>query len=190
LLGLGIVLSGMILAWPNPTSIVPAALLNFAVLTVLALLLELPLAHLPAALCFALAYVVFYHVITGHVSWQNLRVVSLLEISDSIGSGQALTHLFLPFVIASTWLAKRKRGNDSLWYLIAACISGVVSLFFLTVYGFNEVGDPHGLWISYLFYALGAFFVVQQFRLKGFSWVGSLLLLVSFFHAFGPWLGR
>ena len=44
LIGTLIVLSGMILAWPNPASIVPAALLNFAVLATVAVLLELPIA--------------------------------------------------------------------------------------------------------------------------------------------------
>src|ERR1051325_10267154 len=54
ILGLMIVLAGMIFAWPNPASIVPAALLNFAVFTALALALELPVGHLIAAMCFAL----------------------------------------------------------------------------------------------------------------------------------------
>src|SRR3954454_7960363 len=64
ILGLMIVLAGMILAWPNPASIVPAALLNFVILTTLAVVLELPVAHVIAALCFALAYVVTFHVIS------------------------------------------------------------------------------------------------------------------------------
>ena len=42
ILGVMIVLAGMILAWPNPSSIIPAALLNFAIFTVLAIALRLP----------------------------------------------------------------------------------------------------------------------------------------------------
>src|SRR5712664_2272036 len=41
ILGAVIVVAGMILAWPNPASIVPAALLNFAVFTLLAIALDL-----------------------------------------------------------------------------------------------------------------------------------------------------
>ncbi|HET9479392.1 MAG TPA: hypothetical protein VFO72_08610, partial [Pyrinomonadaceae bacterium] len=41
ILGVMIVLAGMMLAWPNPASIVPAALLNFAIFTALAVALEL-----------------------------------------------------------------------------------------------------------------------------------------------------
>ena len=40
ILGVMIVLAGMILAWPNPASIVPAALLNFAIFTALAVALS------------------------------------------------------------------------------------------------------------------------------------------------------
>ncbi|MGH9968308.1 MAG: hypothetical protein ACREBG_10825, partial [Pyrinomonadaceae bacterium] len=88
ILGVVIVLSGMVLAWPNPASIVPAALFNFAVFTALAVLLEIPGAHLVASFCLGLAYVVLFHVMAGHVAWQNLRVTSLLRESLSVSSGQ------------------------------------------------------------------------------------------------------
>lgn len=190
LIGTFMVVSGMILAWPNPASIIPAALLNFAVLTALALLLELPVAHFLAAMCVALAYVVLSHVIAGHIPWQNLRVVSLLEVSDSASSGQTLTHLFIPFMVASIGFSRKKRRNDSLSYLIAACTVAVVSLIFLTRYGFNLPGDPHSLWLSYLFYAAGAFWVAEQTKWRAFAWIGSGLLLVSSYHALGPWSGH
>ena len=67
IIGTVIVLSGMILAWPNPASIVPAALFNFAVFTALAFLLEILVSHLLAAGCFALAYLVSFHVLVGHI---------------------------------------------------------------------------------------------------------------------------
>src|SRR5262249_28341565 len=72
IIGTTIVLAGMILAWPNPASIVLAALLNFAAFSALALLLDLPLAHVVAAFCFTLGYLVLFHVLAGHIAWQNL----------------------------------------------------------------------------------------------------------------------
>src|SRR5215212_4662185 len=107
ILGVMIVLAGMILAWPNPASIVPAALFNFVVFTALAVALELPVAHVIAALCFALAYVVTFHVISGNITWENLRVMSLLEVSVSVPSGQALVGAVALFVVASEWLKNR-----------------------------------------------------------------------------------
>src|ERR1044072_8250311 len=113
ILGVMIVLAGMILAWPNPASIVPAALLNFAVFTVLAFTLELPAAHLISALSFALAYVVTCHVLMGNITWENLRVMSLLDVSLSVRSGQLLVGAVALFIVVSEWLTQRGRRRDS-----------------------------------------------------------------------------
>ena len=188
IMGTVIVMSGMILAWPNPASIVPAALLNFAVLTALAVLLDLSFAHFLAAICFSLAYVVLFHVLAGHIAWQNLRVVSLLDVTTSAGSGQALAGLFVLFVVTSEWLIRKRRKSDSVSYLISACTVAIVSLLYLTEYGFNLPGDPHGLRFFYLLYAVGAFWLARRNVLPVFGWIGSALLLVSLFHVLGPWL--
>jgi hypothetical protein len=183
ILGVMIVLAGMILAWPNPASIVPAALLNFAVFTVLALALELPVAHLIAAICFALAYLVTSHVLAGNITWQNLRVMSLLEVSLSVGSGEALVGAFALFLIASEWLSQRKREGDSHYYLVSACLIAIVSLLLATVFGFTSA-EYAPLWIVYGIYSLGAFWVAWRRRLSPFAWAGSALLLFSLAHNF------
>ena len=117
ILGLSIATAGMILAWPNPASILPAAILNFAILTTLAIVLELPFAHLIAAGCFSLAYFVLFHVLAGHVKWLNLRVTSLVNVSLDISTGQSLLGVFAIFLIASEWLRKVKRDQESIYYL-------------------------------------------------------------------------
>ena len=183
ILGVMIVLAGMILAWPNPASIVPAALLNFAVFTVLAIALELPVAHLIAAICFALAYLVTGHVLVGNITWQNLRVKSLLEVSLSVGSGEALIGAFAIFVIASEWLSQRKRERDSYYYVVAACLIGFVSLALVTVFGLAR-SEYVPLWIVYGAYSLGAFWIAWRRKLSPFAWIGSALLLFSFAYNF------
>jgi len=189
LLGTLVVILGMILAWPNPASVVPAALLNFAVLVTIAVLLELPVAHFLAALCFSLAFLVVTHVVGGNLPWQNLRVVSLLDVMARGSSGQALLFLFIPFVIASILLEKKQRAKDSFWYLTSACVVAGISLLLLTKYGYNIPGDPHFIWLCYLFYAIGAFFLAFRKGSRVFGWVGSFLFLVAASHAIGPWLG-
>ena len=195
ILGLMIVLAGMILAWPNPASIVPAALINFAVLTVLAVALELPFAHVTATLCFALAYVVTFHVVSGNITWENLRVMSLLEVSVSVRSGQALVGAVALFVIASEWLKNRALGNrtsqegglapasDS--YIVAASITAVVSLMLVTGLGLQAL-DQYAIWIVYGLYALGAFWLAWRRNAVPFTWVGSALLLVALALNFAP----
>ena len=182
ILGAGIVITGMILAWPNPASIVPAALLNFAVFTLLAIALDVPIAHLLAAGCFALAYLILFHVLAGHVSWQNLRVMSLLDVTLSLNSGQALVGTFVVFLAASERLVKMRRQVDGHYYLLAACSIGILSLILVTGFGgwpSGGVGGPHEIWIVYALYALGAFRIAWTRRLTQFSWIGSVLLLCA-----------
>jgi hypothetical protein len=183
ILGVMIVLAGMMLAWPNPASIVPAALLNFAIFTALAVALELPVAHLIAAICFALAYLVTSHVVVGNITWQNLRVMSLLDVSFSVASGQVLVGAFALFVIASEWLSQRRRERDSHYYLISACLIGVVSLALATMFGIWG-SEYHALWVVYGFYSLGAFWIAWCHKLLPFTWIGSALLLFSLAHGF------
>jgi hypothetical protein len=202
LLGLMIVLAGMILAWPNPASIVPAALLNFAILTALAVALELPVAHVPAALCFALAYLVTFHVVSGNITWENLRVMSLLEVSVSVRSGQALAGAVALFVLASEWLENRKwlksktslknrtsqegrLAPASVCYIVAASITAVVSLLLVTALGLPAL-DEYSIWIIHGLYALGAFWLAWRRRAVGFTWVGSALLLSCLALNFAP----
>lgn len=184
ILGVMIVLAGMILAWPNPASIVPAALLNFAIFTVLAVTLRLPAGHLLATLCFALAYVVTFHVFAGNIDWVNLRVMSLLNVSLSINSGQALIGAFAIFVAASEWLTSRGRERDSFYYFVAAGFVAAISLILATLFGLLSV-EYHALWIVYGLYSLGAFWIAWRRHLAPFIWIGSALLLFSLAHGFG-----
>ncbi|HEU4711292.1 MAG TPA: hypothetical protein VFS76_06985 [Pyrinomonadaceae bacterium] len=182
--GVAVVLLGMILAWPNPASIVPTALLNFAIFTALAIALELPAAHLIAAGCFALAYLVVYHVFAGHISWENLRVMSLLEVSLSVSSGQAWAGVFVLFVAASEWLLRLKRARDADYYLVAAAGLATLSLVLVTWFGklagwLEGTSQDHSLWIVYGIYALGAFWIAARRRLTQVAWVGSALLIVA-----------
>ncbi|HEY2961789.1 MAG TPA: hypothetical protein VGJ37_05200 [Pyrinomonadaceae bacterium] len=178
ILGVFIVLLGMILAWPNPASIVPAALLNFVVFTALAIALELPVAHLIAANCLALAYLVLFQVSAGRVAWANLRVTSLLEMTLSLSSGQALAATFVIFLIAAEWLSRKRRARDSYYYLLAACVIALVSLALLAVFGFGITAN-HWLWIVFGVYSLGAFWIAWRQKQTAFSWIASGLFLFA-----------
>jgi hypothetical protein len=184
ILGVLVVLSGMILAWPNPAGIVPAALFNFAVFTTLAVLLNIPRAHLPAAFCFSLAYIVLFHVMAGHVAWQNLRETSLLRESLSVSSGQALAPLFVMFLLAFEWLARKRSKSESKSYLIAAGVVAMVSLALVTGYGLWFSSSTHAVWLVYALYAVGAFWIAFRVNRIVFSWIGSALLLAAFAQAF------
>lgn len=183
LLGVAVVLAGMILAWPNPASIIPAALFNCAIFTALAIALELPVAHLIAVNCLALGYLVAFHVSAGRVAWQNLRVRSLLEVVLSAQSAQALAGAFVAFLIATEWLGRKKRARDSYYYLVAACEVAVVSLALLALFGLWTTAN-HWLWIVLAIYSLGGFWITWRRNQQAFAWLGSTLLLFAFADLF------
>lgn len=181
--------SSILLAWPNPASVAPAALFNFAVFTAAAILFEIPRAHLIAAVSFALFYLVGFHAAFGHVNWQLTRTDSLLNALVSIGSAQALTPLFVLFIAASEWLTCRARIVESRCYLITAGAIAFVSLTLTTVYGFGRTGDPYGASLIYAVYAAGAFWLAWRKGQAALSWIGSFLLLLTFAETLGAWLG-
>ncbi|HEX5890668.1 MAG TPA: hypothetical protein VFY61_18285 [Pyrinomonadaceae bacterium] len=183
ILGLMIVLSGMVLSWPNPASIVPAALLNFAIFTALAIALRLPVAHLIAANCLALAYLIVFHVLAGHVAWRNLRVSSLVEVVLSLPTAQALVGAFVIFLIVNEWLGKKKFVRDSYYYLVAACEIAVLNLALLALFGF-WTSDNDWLWVVLTIYALGGFWITWRRNQQAFAWIASTVLLFAFADVF------
>jgi hypothetical protein len=178
-MGMAVVLSGMFLSWPNPASIVPAALLNFAVFTGIAIFLELPPAHIVAAGCLSLAYVVVLQVIAGHVHWRNLRETSLLQVISSVGTGKALVVPFVLFTLTHEWLTRKQRKRDALSYLFAACSVAFASLVLVSWYGLRIAGDPHYVSVIFAIYTAGAFWFSWRERSVAFTWIGVAFLFFT-----------
>jgi hypothetical protein len=179
ILGTVLAVAGMVLAWPNPASIVPAALFNFALFTAVAVFLDEPRAHVIAAGCLTLAYVIAFHVMARHVPWENLRVASLLRITESLSTGQALTIPFVSFALVHEWLGRRRKASHAFSYLLAACTVAVVSLLFLFAFGIGPENDPYHIWAILALYAAGAFWFAWREKLVGFTWTGAVLLFLT-----------
>src|SRR5438094_2907619 len=179
ILGMVIVLAGMILAWPNPASLVPAALLNFAVFTAIAIYLDLPPAHIFAAGSLTLAYVVAAQVMSGRVPWQNLRVTSLLKVTNSVSTGRALIIPFVLFALTNQWLRTKERKRDAFSYLFATCGVAIVSLLLVTVHGVGFAGDPHRVSFILMLYSAGAFSFAWREKFVAFTWIAATLLFLA-----------
>ena len=189
ILGSVIALAGVVLSWPNPASIVPSTLIAFFVFTAIATTLKLRVGHLIAAICIALAYLVTFHVAAGSVPWTNLRVFSLLNASLSASSGTALVGIYLVFLGASEWLARHGRRVDSTYYQIACGLLAAVSLTLVTLFGVVGPSENYHVWLVYLAYSLGAFWIAWRRRIEVLSWVGSALALFAVAHAFADVVG-
>src|ERR1700686_4984751 len=179
ILGMAVALSGIVLSWPNPAGIVPAALLNFAVFTAIAVFLELPPAHFLAASCFSLAYIVTFHVIAGHVHWRNLRVTSLLHTTTSVSTGKALIVPFVLFTLTHEWLKRKQRPRDAFSYFLAACAVTIVSLLLVGLYGARVSSDPDHVSVIFALYTAGAFWFAGRRNSAAFAWTGAALLFVT-----------
>ncbi len=180
--GMVFALAGMFLAWPNPASVIPAAAFNFILFTSVAVFIDEPRAHVIAAGCLTFAYVVGFHVLLGHVPWQNPAGVSLLHVTLSASTGQALAIPFVAFVLVHEWL-RSKRERDALSYLIAASGVAAASLGFLVLFGIGVPNDPFHIAGIVGLYASGAFWLAWRRKWIAFSWAGAGLLFLAVAHA-------
>jgi hypothetical protein len=187
-LGMAVVLAGMFLSWPNPASLIPAAILNFAVFTSIAIFLELPAAHIVAAGCLSLAYVVALQVLAGHIHWRNLRETSLLGVISSVETGKALVGPFILFTLTHEWLKRKQRRRDASSYFFAACAVAFASLALVSVYGLRIAGDPHYVSVIFAIYTAGAFWFAWRERSVVFTWIGAALLFLTTAQACGSLL--
>ncbi len=183
-IGLIVVVAGMVLAWPNPASVVVAALLGVAIFTALAIALELPAAHLLAAGCFSQACLVSFHVVAGNIRWQNLRVESLLHTTLQISSGYGLTGVCAILLITAELLTRKEKVREGYFYLVGACVIGALSLFTVTLFGPVLGFELPTVWIVYALFAFFALWLSWRHRSVESAWIGIALLLFANASAF------
>lgn len=188
LIGAMLTMAGILLSFPNPASVVPAALLAFFIFTSVAQVFAQPRAHLLAAFCFALAFLVTFLAWTGQVEWQSARSTSLLSDLYSIKSGQAMAALFVLFIAASEVLSRRKQEAAWVYYMTAASVIGGVCLVLATVFGLGRTGDPYFVAPIYFILAAGAFFIAWRRNFSSAGWIGSGVLLLTLAQTFGTLL--
>ncbi len=179
ILGGVVALAGMVLAWPNPASIVPAALINFGLFMAIALFLDEPRAHILGASCLTLAYLLTAHVVLGRVPWRSLQPEPLLQAILAAVSGQAMVIPFISFVLAYDWFRKKSKPRDAFSYLLVACLVAFASLIFLAIFGLGPQSDPYHVSAIAALFAIGAFWFAWREKIIGFAWAGSFLLLLA-----------
>jgi hypothetical protein len=171
-----LMLSTIALAWPDPASMLPLAAIDFGVLTAIAIFFDIPAAHLLAAPCLLLAYLLGFEVAFRHIGW-TATPAEMIRALIAAGNGPALMPLFL-LTGAAAWLLSRRRTTDSKIYAwipvgVAAISIGLASQ------DFGRPGDPHGVAWVYLAYAIVALSLSAWSRRRGADWAGCGLLLAA-----------
>lgn len=189
IIGAMVVVAAMLLAFPNPTSIVLSALISFCIFTWVAILLNLPIAHAVALFSFTLAYIVGFQVVIGRVGWQLPRSESVIPFINSPQTGQLLAPLFLLYLVVSELLRRRSEDKDSQSYFVGSLCVVAISFLLLAYYGFALVGDVYFLTLILAVYSFGFFFYAWTRKLAILTWVGSAFLILSLTQGFGFWYG-
>jgi hypothetical protein len=141
LAGMGAMLAATLLAWPEPGLLIAVCALDFAVLTAVALMARLPIAHAAATPCLAVASLTGFHLLGGHLDVPLPEMAAhLMRLAASPASGSALAVLVVGMAAASEFFARRGRAPDAVAYLAAAVAVSLVSLVLVFLGGADQPG--------------------------------------------------
>jgi len=177
-----VMLASLVFAWPQPVNVMMVALINFAALTVVAFAFRLPLAHLAALPCLALASLLGVLLALGRAENDSQLLLTALL---SATSGKALALLFPLILIACEVLYKRQRKDDGFYYALVTAGLGALSLLLVSLHGFGRAGDPQQIAWVYVLFATSAFYVawrISQVWANYAGWGLAVLSLTQFLH--------
>jgi hypothetical protein len=183
-IGTLVMLAGIVLAWPDPAWMLPVAALDFVALTAVALLFELPAAHLLAAPCLMLGYLVGFHAVR-EVGWHGVTPIAMARALLSAPSGTALVPIVTLLAGAAELFRRARRDSDAQFYTFITGGAGLLSLALVSAYGFARAGDPGGATWLFSLYAAGGFWLAWRMRRVEATWAASLLMLAALVQAIG-----
>jgi hypothetical protein len=154
-----VMLGCIALAWPNPAGMVPVALIDFVVLSAIALFIGFPAAHGLALPCLGFAYLLLCHLLlpaehTDHLKWteQPERVMAAMV---SATAGPALLGLAMILGLGAGGLMKWTRKVDAVFYGAGAAVAAALSLLLVSAHGLGRMDDHGAAWV-YTIYAVAA----------------------------------
>lgn len=191
LLGAAISLAGLVIGWPEPSALLPAAVAEFVLLSYLAWRYELPALHLPAAWCLAVACVLGAHLFDGRVVWWGETPAGMWHTLISGESGLLLA----PLVVLYAGLAMVfRRREHAAWPALGGATLTLMSasVALLVWFGYGNAGIPLGAGWIYLLYAAGMIAWSTRSEHRWPAWLGLGLLLLATWQLvvfrFGPGL--
>ncbi len=148
--GMAIMLAAVPLAWPGPWTTALVCGFNFVVLTIVAIRLGLPLAHVAALPCLVAGYLTAYHHFIGSLQADGGQQLIALLVSQS--TGLALVGLVLALAVAAEMLVRTSYRIHGIYYAIAGSVLALASLAIVNARG---IGNPGHAAIVTGIYAIG-----------------------------------
>ena len=176
--GGGVMLGAIVLAWPEPLVLDLVAIVDFAILTLVAWRFAMPAAHAFAALAIVAAYVVTLAVMREHVTWRSHDPVALLNSFCSALTGTLLTPLFVLLAAAAGLWSRAKCLGEAKAYGLIAAVTALASITLVSLYGFGRLDDGGATWV-YALYALGSLIAARFVHRSAVAWLGSALLAAA-----------
>jgi hypothetical protein len=167
------------LAWPDPATLLPVAVMNVATLSGIAFGFGIPSALLPAGVALVAGWLVGYHWQQGNVSWMLPSYEPMTSALFSVASGHALAPLVGLLGLFAALLGRWNRKADAT--MVAAVAGGtlVASLGLLLWFGFGRFGDPNGATWTMAAYAVATLAAAAVTDIGAVAGAGWALLLVA-----------
>lgn len=188
-----LMLSALVLAWPQPNLLILVGTLNFAILTPLAVAGRLPALHVPAMGCAALAGLIGFHVGQGNLTWADPQ--SVQHVIGWLLAGRSGLVLLAFSVLASlagvVW-ERAGRPADNLACLASAGMLSVLSLLIALWDGFEGGRDVALATPIFAFYAVAALVAARSIGrwtsgslqiVRALAWTATGLWFVALLHA-------
>ncbi|MBX9787645.1 MAG: hypothetical protein K2Y37_01915 [Pirellulales bacterium] len=156
LVGMGVMLGGAALAWPQPAMLIVVAAIIFVVLSFVAQVYAMPAAHVPAAVALTIGYLFGVHVVRGDLDWLTPSQNAALRALASAVTGNALAVPAVLYGGLAALCSWRRRHELAGYFVAIAAALAAASLLLVTAFGFRVVGDTYGATYVYAIYSIGA----------------------------------
>ncbi len=155
-LGGVIMVAALAFAWPQPALIAAVALVDFVVLSAVAVLFDIAAAHLLAWPALAIGWLVVLQVVLGRLGWWDNSPATTARALLDATSGNGLVVVASLYAAGAIIWHRLRRLGDAATYGALAAISSVASLALVTALGFGVPRDPYQTVWVYAFYATAA----------------------------------
>ncbi|NLE57872.1 MAG: hypothetical protein GX616_05890, partial [Planctomycetes bacterium] len=183
LVAAAVMLIGVGLAWPTPSRLLPAMLLNALAAAAVCWSIRHPAMHAAVATWLTLAWTLGIHLICGAVTWSEVEPGAMLAALFSARTGQALVGPVAACAVAAALLHRRQRRELAIGYDLSALVFSLLSIGVVTWFGFGVPGDAqHVIWV-YLVYGAAAMVGAGRLKSTRVAWVGCILIQMAIIQA-------
>lgn len=183
LVSAGVMLIALALAWPLPSRLMPVLLINAAAMLAVSRAVRHPAIHAAISLWLSAAWILLFHLFTGHIQWADHTPRELLDAIVSASTGHALVAPVLICLLLAEWLQRTRARAVASGYTATGLSLAAVSVLAVTAFEFAVPGDKYHVVGVYLVYAIASFVLAWRMNLAFATVAGCLLAQMALLQA-------